>query len=726
MNRSVRCRALKKEGSELIRTQHTVNSASQQLDKIPVTRLKGVGAALEKKLSGIGINNVQDLLFHLPFRYEDRSRIAAIGSISAGETVQVQGEVLNTDIQFGRRRSLRCTVKDHSGFITLRFFHFSNAQKSSLAVGSQVRCYGEVRRGKSGLELFHPEYRVVRENEDIVVEDCLTAIYPTTEGLGQSRLRSITNQALAFLPKDTDFVAGTALQELMPDELIERFKLHSLIDAIQLIHRPPLEAPLSWLSEGKSPGQSRLSFEELLAHRLCMRRFKSDAQQQPAPKFDASPEIVTSFLEALPFTLTKAQQRAYKEIGDDLARACPMLRLLQGDVGSGKTVVAALSALHAIAQGYQVAIMAPTELLAEQHFANFCQWLEPLSVNVGWLSGKTKGKARTEQLASVANGECQLLVGTHALFQDEVIYAKLGFIIIDEQHRFGVQQRLALREKANRHALNPHQLVMTATPIPRTLAMSAYADLDNSVIDELPPGRIPVNTAIISNDRRDQVMQRIEQACKENSQAYWVCTLIEESEALQCQAAEVTAEQLTKQLPEIKVGLIHGRMKPQEKLDVMQRFKQGDLQLLVATTVIEVGVDVPNASLMVIENPERLGLAQLHQLRGRVGRGSTHSHCILLYQTPLSKAGKQRLSVMRESTDGFYIAEKDLELRGPGQVLGTQQTGLMSFKVADISRDADLLDQVKEASELVLEKYPEIIDPLIQRWLGDNVHYANV
>ncbi len=705
-----------------------MNVASQQLDKIPVTRLKGVGAALESKLNSIGVYNLQDLLFHLPFRYEDRTRIAAIGSISAGETVQVQGEVLTTDIQFGRRRSLGCTIRDSSGFLTLRFFHFSNAQKNSLAVGSQVRCYGEVRRGRSGLELFHPEYRVVREGEDIVVEDCLTAIYPATEGLGQARLRSIANQALAYLPKAeaSNQIPGSALQELLPRELIDQFELPPLHDAIRLIHRPPIEAPLSWISEGKNPGQHRLSFEELLAHRLCMRRFKSDSQQQAAPQLSDSPTLTKNFLEQLPFTLTNGQQRAYREIRDDLARACPMLRLLQGDVGSGKTVVAALSTLHAIADGYQVALMAPTELLAEQHFANFCQWFQTLDIEVGWLSGKTKGKARAQQLEAVANGDCQLLVGTHALFQDEVVYNKLGLIIIDEQHRFGVHQRLALREKANRHALSPHQLVMTATPIPRTLAMSAYADLDNSIIDELPPGRIPVNTAIISNDRRAQVMQRIEQACKENSQAYWVCTLIEESEALQCQAAEVTAEQLTKQLPTIKVGLIHGRMKGPEKADIMSRFKQGELQLLVATTVIEVGVDVPNASLMVIENPERLGLAQLHQLRGRVGRGSKHSHCILLYQNPLSKAGKQRLSVMRESNDGFYIAEKDLELRGPGQVLGTAQTGLMSFKVADISRDADLLDQVKDASEIVLQKYPEIIDPLIRRWLGDNVDYANV
>ncbi len=705
-----------------------MTAAGQQLHQIPVTCLKGVGAALEKKLHVIGIHNLQDLLFHLPLRYEDRTRLVSIGSISAGETVQIQGEVLSTDIQFGRRRSLKCILRDNSGFITLRFFHFSNAQKNSLAPGSQIRCYGEARRGRSGLEIFHPEYKVVRENESLLIDDCLTSIYPATEGLGQAKLRNIATQALAYLGENPAELSqtNTFLDDFLPRELISKFNLHSLVDAIRLIHRPPIEAPLNWSSEGKNPGQHRLAFEELLAHRLCMRRFKTDSEQQAAPRLGAAANLSKKFLEQLPFSLTKGQQRVYQEIADDLAKACPMLRLLQGDVGSGKTVVAALSALHAIDDGYQVALMAPTELLAEQHFANFCQWFDTLDIKVGWLSGKTKGRARVEQLDSVGNGECQLLIGTHALFQDEVDYKKLGLIIIDEQHRFGVHQRLALREKANRHQLNPHQLVMTATPIPRTLAMSAYADLDNSVIDELPPGRIPVNTAIISSDRRPQVMRRIEQACSANSQAYWVCTLIEESEALQCQAAEVTAEHLAAQLPAISIGLIHGRMKPAEKAEVMQQFKQGHLQLLVATTVIEVGVDVPNASLMVIENPERLGLAQLHQLRGRVGRGSTHSHCILLYQTPLSKAGKQRLSVMRESTDGFYIAEKDLELRGPGQVLGTQQTGLMSFKVADISRDAALLDQVRDASEIVMKKYPEIIDPLIQRWLGDKVNYANV
>ena len=700
----------------------------QQLDQIPLTRLQGVGPALEKKLNVIGIHNVQDLLFHLPLRYEDRTRLASIGSIRAGETVQIQGEIVSNDIQFGRRRSLKCSLRDSSGFISLRFFHFSNAQKDSLASGTQIRCYGEVRRGRSGLEMFHPEYTVLRELKELPMADSLSPVYPATEGLQQARLRNIANQALAFLDAGNQgsTQGSPAIQDYLPAELVSRFGLYCLTDAIKLIHRPPVDAPLAWLNEGVNPGQNRLAFEELLAHRLCMRRFKNDSDQQSAPRLGAASELTQKFLQQLPFSLTNGQQNAYQEIADDLSRASPMLRLLQGDVGSGKTVVAALSALHAIGEGYQVALMAPTELLAEQHFSNFQNWFSTLGIEVGWLSGKTKGKQRSMQLEKMANGESQLTIGTHALFQDEVIYARLGLIIIDEQHRFGVHQRLALREKAGQKQLNPHQLVMTATPIPRTLAMSAYADLDNSIIDELPPGRIPVNTAIISSDRRAQVIERIEKACAENSQAYWVCTLIEESEFLQCQAAEVTAEQLTTQLPTIRTGLIHGRMKSKEKAEVMYQFKEGHLQLLVATTVIEVGVDVPNASLMVIENPERLGLAQLHQLRGRVGRGSKSSHCILLYQNPLSKAGKQRLSVMRESNDGFYIAEKDLQLRGPGQVLGTQQTGLMSFRVADISRDAGLLDQVREASELVLEKHPEIIDPLIQRWLGDRINYANV
>ena len=694
--------------------------SSQQLDQIPLTRLKGVGPALEKKFHQLGICNVQDLLFHLPLRYEDRTRIDSIGRISVGEHVQLQGEIVSSSIQFGKRRSLHCVLRDNSGVISLRFFHFSAAQKKSLEPGNQLRCYGEVRRGRSGMEMYHPEYRVIRDLENEPVPETLTPIYPSTDGLQQGRLRNVARQALNILERSNQ------VRDYLPAELVNKLGLHGLTEAIKLIHQPPADAPLGWMSEEMNPGHKRLAFEELLAHRLCMRRFKNDSSKQTAPQMDADNELITRYLRQLPFTLTNAQQSAYQEIARDLNSVCPMLRLLQGDVGSGKTVVAALSALHALGCGYQVAIMAPTEILAEQHLYNFKEWFEPLGISVGWLSGKTKAAERKQLLESLASGETQLLIGTHALFQEGVVYGKLGLIIIDEQHRFGVHQRLALRDKAASDDLNPHQLVMTATPIPRTLAMSAYADLDNSIIDELPPGRTAVNTAIISSKRRDEVIQRIDKACSEGNQAYWVCTLIEESEALQCQAAEATADHLTKLFPHLAIGLIHGRMKPKQKRQVMEQFKQGSLKLLVATTVIEVGVDVPNASLMVIENPERLGLAQLHQLRGRIGRGSVHSHCLLLYQTPLSYNSKQRLAVMRESTDGFYIAEKDLELRGPGQVLGTQQTGLMTFRVADIGRDATLLDAVRDASEVVLKQYPEIVDPLIRRWLGDRVNYVNV
>jgi ATP-dependent DNA helicase RecG len=636
-----------------------------------------------------------------------------------GEYQQFEGEVTSCEIQFGKRRSLRCSLRDSSGSIALRFFHFSAAQKDSLAVGTQLRVYGEVRRGRSSFEIFHPEYKPLSQ-VSAEVPDTLTPIYPTTEGLLQPRLRSIIAQAV-------DLVVGKdSIEDYLPEDLVKRLGLVSLADAILHIHRPPADAFGGWDREAPSPGRDRLAFEELLTHRLSLRRLREDSDSQAAPQFSNNNDLLRGFTAQLPFELTGGQQRAFAEIGEDLQRPTPMLRLLQGDVGSGKTVVAALSALSAIGAGYQVALMAPTEILAEQHAINFRQWFEPLGIEVGWHSGKQKGKPRAQQLERVASGECQILVGTHALFQGEVAYAKLGLIIIDEQHRFGVQQRLALREKAAALQINPHQLVMTATPIPRTLAMSAYADLDNSVIDELPPGRTPVNTLIVSNERRDEVVVRIAAACENQSQAYWVCTLIDESEVLQCQAAEVTAEQLAEQLPQVRVGLVHGRMKPAEKAEVMARFKAAEIDLLVATTVIEVGVDVPNASLMVIENPERLGLAQLHQLRGRVGRGSKKSHCILLYQTPLSRNGKERLGVMRESNDGFFIAEKDLELRGPGQVLGTAQTGLMEFRIADIARDAAMLDEVKDGADFVLSRHPDIVDALVRRWLGENIHYANV
>jgi ATP-dependent DNA helicase RecG len=691
----------------------------KSLDAMSPARLKGVGPALEKKLAAIGITSIQDLLFHLPLRYEDRTRITLTARARVGEYMQFEGEVTSCELQFGKRRSLRCSLRDSSGSITLRFFHFSAAQKESLSVGTQLRVYGEVKHGRAGFELFHPEYKPLSQANQKVA-DTLTPIYPTTEGLMQPRLRSIIGQAV-------DLVVGhEAIEDYLPREIVAKFNLASLTDAIKHIHRPPADAFGGWDREAPNPGRDRLAFEELLTHRLSLRRLREDVSAQPAPQFVGENQLIRGFLSTLPFELTGGQHRAFAEISEDLSRPTPMLRLLQGDVGSGKTVVAALSALRAIDAGYQVALMAPTEILAEQHAVNFRQWFEPLSIEVGWHSGKQKGKPRAEQLERVASGDCQILVGTHALFQGEVNYAKLGLIIIDEQHRFGVQQRLALRDKAASMRINPHQLVMTATPIPRTLAMSAYADLDNSIIDELPPGRTPVNTLIVSNERRGEVIERIAAACENQSQAYWVCTLIDESEVLQCQAAEVTAQQLAEQLPQVRVGLVHGRMKPSEKAEVMARFKAAEIDLLVATTVIEVGVDVPNSSLMVIENPERLGLAQLHQLRGRVGRGSIKSHCILLYQSPLSRNGKERLGVMRESNDGFYIAEKDLELRGPGQVLGTAQTGLMEFRIADLVRDAAMLDEVKDAADHVLSQHPHVVDSLVRRWLGENIHYANV
>ncbi len=623
-------------------------------------------------------------------------------------------------MQFGRRRSLQCVMVDSTGIIHLRFFHFSAAQKNALAEGVRIRCYGEVRRGRSGLEIYHPEYRILKAGQEEPVPDTFTAVYPTTDGLQQGRMRGVISQALSLLDQ-----AG-GLKDCLPPEITRQFKLFGLTESIRLIHRPPLDAPLEWMNADTNPGAKRLAFEELLAHRLCMRRFKTLYAQRRAPALTEGGELVKQFEKTLPFELTASQRQVSAEIEADLMTSTPMLRLLQGDVGSGKTLVAALSALKCLSSGFQVALMAPTEILAEQHCVSFRAWFEPLGIRVGWLSGKTRAAERKQVLQELTSGECQLLIGTHALFQDQVQYKSLGLIIVDEQHRFGVHQRLSLRDKGGKDRLSPHQLVMTATPIPRTLAMSAYADLECSVISELPPGRTPVNTALISNSRRAQVTERILQACNSGQQAYWVCTLIEESEQLQAQAAEATAESLRSKLQNLKVGLIHGRMKTAEKQEIMTGFKQGDIHLLVATTVIEVGVDVPNASLMVIENPERLGLAQLHQLRGRVGRGSTQSHCIMLYQTPLSENSKKRLTVMRESTDGFFIAEQDLELRGPGQVLGTQQTGLMTFRIADIGRDSLMLDDVKRASEELSARYPESVDPLIRRWIGERLEFVNV
>ncbi|MFM1895095.1 MAG: hypothetical protein RLZZ385_169 [Pseudomonadota bacterium] len=693
---------------------------SATLEQVPLTRLKGVGPALEAKLHGLGILNVQDLLFHLPYSYQDRTRINPIKSLHFGDTVQIEGEIVSSTVVFGRRRSLQCVVRDPGGIITLRFFFFSPAQQKTLQPGARLRCYGEVRRGRHGLEIYHPEYRFVTAEQEGEVEQRLTPIYPTTENLQQARLRAIIEQALQLLQR------AEQITDYLPESVLARQRFMPLDQALHFLHHPPPDVDLSLLEAGTHPAQQRLAFEELLSHRLCMRRLRLAANQRSAPAMVVRGSLLNDFIASLPFKLTAAQQRTFREISADMANPHPMLRLLQGDVGSGKTLVAALTALQAVANGYQAVIMAPTEILAEQHFANFSRWMGPLDIGVGWLSGKLTGKARDTQLAAIAQGSARIIVGTHALFQSAVEYARLGLVIIDEQHRFGVHQRMALRDKADIAGLNPHQLVMTATPIPRTLAMSAYADLDCSVIDELPPGRTPVTTLLIDSGRRPEVVDRIREACRKGNQAYWVCTLIEESEALQCQAAEATATLLQEQLPDLRLGLVHGRMKPRDKARVMAAFKEGELQLLVATTVIEVGVDVPNASLMVIENPERLGLAQLHQLRGRVGRGALASYCILLYQTPLSETSKHRLTVMKQSNDGFFIAEKDLEIRGPGQVLGTQQTGLMQFRVADIARDGFLLDAVRDHAETILADYPDRVEPLVHRWLGDREHYGKV
>ncbi|MDM9597989.1 ATP-dependent DNA helicase RecG [Pseudomonas shirazica] len=690
-----------------------------ELSKVPVTVLKGVGEAMAEKLAKVGLENLQDVLFHLPLRYQDRTRVVPIGQLRPGQDAVIEGVVSGADVTMGKRRSLVVRLGDGSGVLSLRFYHFSNAQKEGLKRGTHLRCYGEARPGASGLEIYHPEYRALNGDEPPPpVEQTLTPIYPSTEGLTQQRLRLLCQQSLGLL-------GPRSLPDWLPDELARDYQLAPLDDAIRYLHNPPADADLDELAEGQHWAQHRLAFEELLTHQLSQQRLRESMRSLRAPVLPKAQRLQAQYLANLGFQPTGAQQRVANEIAYDLSQQEPMMRLVQGDVGAGKTVVAALAALQALEAGYQVALMAPTEILAEQHYITFKRWLEPMGIEVAWLAGKLKGKARAAALEQIANG-APMVVGTHALFQEEVKFKHLALAIIDEQHRFGVQQRLALRKKGVAGELCPHQLIMTATPIPRTLAMSAYADLDTSVLDELPPGRTPVNTVLVADSRRFEVVERVRAACAEGRQAYWVCTLIEESEELTCQAAESTYEELGSALGELRVGLIHGRMKPAEKAEIMAEFKAGNLQLLVATTVIEVGVDVPNASLMIIENPERLGLAQLHQLRGRVGRGSAVSHCVLLYHPPLSQIGRERLGIMRETNDGFIIAEKDLELRGPGEMLGTRQTGLLQFKVADLMRDADLLPAVRDAAQALIARWPEHVSPLLDRWLRHGQQYGQV
>ncbi|MBC6489111.1 ATP-dependent DNA helicase RecG [Aeromonas hydrophila] len=687
-----------------------------KLDKISLDSLKGVGSKMQEKLERLGLATVQDLLFHLPLRYEDRTQVWPIGDLPPGLHGAVEGEIQDTQLVMGRRRMLVCRISDGTGTLTLRFFNFTAAQKNSLSPGRLMRCFGEVRPGKYGLEMAHPEYKLLGEEQAGQTEEALTPVYPTTEGLRQLTLRSLTDQALAQLEL-------YGVEELLPAGLYPQ--QIDLAAALKLLHRPPPSVALALLESGQHPAQQRLVLEELLAHNLSVLKVRAQAQTQLARALKPAPELVEQLLGALPFTPTGAQNRVVAEIGRDLQQSHPMMRLVQGDVGSGKTLVAALAALQAIGNGCQVGLMAPTELLAEQHAINFAKWLEPLGIGVGWLAGKQKGKAREEALAAIADGSVKMVVGTHAIFQEQVVFQRLALVIIDEQHRFGVHQRLALREKGEREGVHPHQLIMTATPIPRTLAMTAYADLDTSIIDELPPGRTPITTVALPDSRRGDVIERVKLACTEGKQAYWVCTLIEESEVLECQAAEDTAAELQNLLPGLHIGLVHGRMRPVEKQRVMEEFKAGILQLLVATTVIEVGVDVPNASLMIIENPERLGLAQLHQLRGRVGRGSVASHCVLLYHAPLSKTAQSRLGVLRETNDGFLIAQRDLELRGPGELLGTRQTGLADLKIADLVRDQPLIPQVQKMARFLMDRHPNHVEPLIRRWLGLRDHYSN-
>jgi ATP-dependent DNA helicase RecG len=696
------------------------------LDRRSVGTLHGVGPQLAAKLKKLGLYSIQDLLFHLPLRYIDRTQITPIGGIQPMTEVVIEGEVRASDVVFGRRRSLVCRFQDHTGVVTLRFFHFNRAQQERLKPGTTLRCFGEVRRGKSGVELYHPEYQYLDQANPPQLEDKLTPIYPATEGITQGRIRDLCGQAL-------DLLKDNSIRELLPQGIstdLHRELAYSLPDALRLLHNPPPGTALNLLAEGEHPAQQRLAAEELIAHNLSLLKLRQKVQQQQAPVLSEDKTASATFLDQLPFDLTAAQQRVVTEISTDIGSAIPMLRLVQGDVGSGKTVVAALAAVQAIANGHQVALMAPTEILADQHRINFEQWLRPLGIRIAYLTGKVKGKAREVQLEAIADGTAKMVIGTHALFQETVEFNDLGLSIIDEQHRFGVHQRLALRKKGFRpegSSLSgpaPHQLIMTATPIPRTLAMSAYADLDCSVIDELPPGRTPVETVVLSNLRRNDVIARVRASCSSGRQAYWVCTLIEESEVLEAQAAEVTAGELQLMLPELSIGLIHGRLKPREKLEIMTAFKAGEINLLVATTVIEVGVDVPNASLMIIEDSARLGLSQLHQLRGRVGRGSLSSHCVLLYSPPISGNGSARLKIMRETNDGFKIAEKDLELRGPGEVLGTRQTGDMQLHIAELQRDAHMLPQIKSLAQDLLLNHPQNVDALITRWLGHSEQYA--
>jgi len=673
-----------------------------------IDTLRGVGPALKDKLAKLRVHTLLDLLLNLPHRYQDRTRVTPLNALRSGVEALVVGQVLDSRVTYGRRRGWLVTLGDDRGFVKLRFFHFNERQRTALANGMYVRCFGEVRAGPNGFEMVHPEYKAFPSMPD-PPEPRLTPVYPTTEGLTQARLAGLVAHALAAL----DAWTPPDLSEWLPSD--RRVDLRA---ALRLLHQPPAGVD----AEALDAARARIAIDELVSNLIVLKRHKRERESERTTALPRSQQLGRQLLRRLGFELTGAQRRVLRDVLLDLERDVPTLRLIQGDVGSGKTVVAAFAAIRAAEQGCQAAIMAPTEILAEQHFLSFSGWLEPLGLSVRLLTGRMPAADRTRARAAIASGEALVVVGTHALFQNDVEFAKLALVIIDEQHRFGVHQRMALRSKG----ILPHQLVMTATPIPRTLSMTLYADMDVSVIDELPPGRQPIDTRVVGEARRDEIIARIADACSRGCQTYWVCTLIEESDSLDSRAAETTAADLARALPELSVGLLHGRLSSRDKATVMERFKSGEIDLLVATTVVEVGVDVPNATLMVIENPERLGLAQLHQLRGRVGRGSEHSHCVLLYKPPLSAQGRARLKVMRETTDGFRIAEEDLKLRGPGDVLGTRQTGEQQFRAVDLAVDAHLVPIAADIATRIVATRSDLANELVATWSPREADYTQV
>ncbi len=682
-----------------------------------IQNLKGVGPKSTSSLNNLGIFTIPDAVMHLPFRYEDRSFVTPIGDTAYQVPVLIEGEIMKSTVVFRGRRMLFTEIYDGTGKLTMRMFNFAMAQHKALEEGKMIRCYGNITPGPNGKQMIHPQYQIFEREQPIEIEDNLTPIYPTTSGLQQNKLKKIIEISIKFCEENN------LLKEDPSKGSYSKFG--NLLETLKFLHKPPVDTNITDLIEGKHPAQKVLIKEELIAHMLCAGILKNELEGRTGPLMAEESGNEGSFLDSLPFHLTEAQKRTWREIKIDLTGKNPMRRLLQGDVGSGKTLVGALSALHANSNGWQTALLCPTEILAEQHFNSFQTWFYHLGIKTELLTGSTKAKDKKQIVKELAKGEIDILIGTHAIFQSGVDFDRLGLTIIDEQHRFGVHQRFSMLEKGGKEQLSPHQLIMTATPIPRTLAMTVYGSLETSVIDELPPGRNPVQTSSRPDSLRDKVIKRVEEVCLTGKRAYWVCTLIEDSEELEAQSAEELFKEISQSLPKLKVGLVHGRLKKDEKDSVIEKFRKGDIQLLVCTTVIEVGVDVPDATLMIIENPERLGLSQLHQLRGRVGRkANTESHCLLLYKEPLSGMAEERIKTMEMTNDGFQIAEKDLELRGAGDIYGIRQSGLMDLKIANPIRDSELLVEAQDEALELSRNETEFAETLVKRWIGNRVDYS--